>query len=203
MKKQRQIIKRLNKKISLIQNKEIKKSLSLISKELSKYMYETYMQAITDPKTGVYNNHFFSTILEMEIEKARRGSQKFSLLILDLDNFKKINDTYGHVKGDFILTRLATIITKNTRKFDIISRFGGEEFTILFPGTSLRKSKKLCQRIQEEVRGDIFLKKFNVTFSGGLTKFKKEDNSTKILERVDKGLYKAKDLGKDRFIVMD
>lgn len=203
MKKQRQIIKRLNNKISKVSDKELRKSLRSISRELNKNMYETYIQAITDPKTGVYNNHFFNTILEMEIERSRRGKQKFSIIILDLDNFKKLNDTHGHMKGDMVLKRLTTILSKFTRKPDVTSRFGGEEFIILFPGTDIEKAKKLCNRIQKEVKEDAFMKKYGVTFSGGLTRSKQNDTSSKIIERIDRGLYEAKDLGKDQFIIVD
>lgn len=102
-----------------------------------------YDAAIHDEKTGLYNNKFFETILDAEIEKARRGQQKLSLFMIDLDFFKKINDTYGHIKADELIARFAKILQKQIRKSDIAARFGGDEFVVLLPETNLAKAKNL------------------------------------------------------------
>lgn len=203
MKEHLHLIKRLNSKIKLVQDKALKDKMKGLLKELDSSISKIYIQAITEPKTGLYNNYFLETILNMELEKVKRGSGKFCLLIVDLDFFKKINDTYGHIKGDDILTRFATLLVKNTRKFDIVARFGGEEFIVLFPGADISIAKNLTERIREEVKEDIFLSKYGVTFSGGLTQATKEDNSTKIKSRIDEALYKAKENGRDNFIIVD
>jgi diguanylate cyclase (GGDEF)-like protein len=203
MKEHLYIIKRLKSKIKLIQDKKLKVKIKNLLKDLESSISKIYIQAITEPKTGLYNNYFFETMLEMELEKTKRGNEKFCLLIVDLDFFKKINDTYGHIKGDDILKRFATLLGKNTRKFDIIARFGGEEFIILFPGADIHLAKSLTERFKEEVKKDIFLEKYKVTFSGGLTQAKKDDTSQKIKLRVDGALYEAKNQGRDKFIIIE
>jgi diguanylate cyclase (GGDEF)-like protein len=138
----------------------------------------------------------------MESEKAKRKQQKLSLVIIDVDHFKKINDTYGHLKADEMLAELGKIIIKTVRKSDIAARFGGEEFFILLPETNLDKAKKFAARLRTAIHTDKFLKKFKLTVSGGITQYKEGDNKMKFKERTDKALYKAKEGGRDRFEVM-
>ena len=161
-----------------------------------------YDAAIRDEKTGLYNNKFFETMLEMESEKAKRKQQKLSLMIIDVDHFKRINDAYGHLKADEMLAELGKVIIKTVRKSDIAARFGGEEFFILLPETALPKAKLFASRLRKAIHTDKFLKKFKLTVSGGITQYKKGDNKLKFKERTDKALYKAKEGGRDRFEVM-
>lgn len=161
-----------------------------------------YDAAIRDEKTGLYNNKFFETVLDMESEKAKRKQQKLSLVIIDVDHFKKINDTYGHLKADEMLAELGKIIMKTIRKSDIAARFGGEEFFILLPETNLEKAKKFAARLRTAIHTDKFLKKFKLTASGGITQYKEGDNKMKFKERTDKALYRAKEGGRDRFEVI-
>src|SRR3989338_9169117 len=118
----------------------MRENMSKLLKELEKNINYLYEIATIDEKTGVYNNKFFKTISEMELDKAKRGS-KLSLLIIDIDNFKKLNDTHGHLVGDKMLKRLGSVLKENTRKYDIISRFGGEEFVILLPNTHIKRAR--------------------------------------------------------------
>ena len=159
-----------------------------------------YEAATHDEKTGLYNNKFFENMLDIEIEKAKRGQQKLSLFMIDIDFFKKVNDTYGHMKADELLARLAQVLMKQIRKSDIAARFGGEEFFVLLPETDLEKTKKLTARLKTAIKSDSMLKKHGVTVSGGITQFKKGDTAKKLKQRVDKALYKAKEGGRDRFI---
>ncbi len=158
-----------------------------------------YEAAIRDEKTGLYNNKFFETVLDMEIEKANRKKEKLSLVVIDVDHFKKINDTYGHLKADEMLAELGKIIIKTARKSDVAARFGGEEFFILLPETNLEKAKLFAGRLKRAIHEDKFLKKFKVTVSGGITGHKNKENKFKFKERADKALYKAKESGRDRF----
>ena len=146
---------------------------------------------------------FFENILSMEMEKARRGQQSLSLFMIDIDFFKKVNDTYGHIKADEFLIKLSRVIEKQLRKSDIAARFGGEEFIILLPETTLRKAKKLTARLRKEIKEDKMLKKAEITVSGGLTQYKKGDTPRKIKERADKALYKAKNSGRDKFVALE
>jgi diguanylate cyclase (GGDEF)-like protein len=156
--------------------------------------------ATRDEKTGLYNNKFLTNVFGMEIEKAKRGQQKLSLLILDIDFFKKVNDKYGHVKGDEILAKLAKLLQKQSRRSDIVARFGGEEFVILLPQTNITKAKKFGTRLRNAIKNNSFLKRHKINVSGGFSEFKKGDNQKRMLARADKALYKAKNSGRDRFI---
>ena len=194
--------KKLRKKISALDPKFREKIEDLFGtmKESISMLYEA---ATHDEKTGLYNSKFFETILDMEIEKVKRGQQKLSLFIIDIDFFKKINDKYGHIKADELLIRLAEVLTKQFRKSDIISRFGGEEFFILLPGTDLKKAKKITSRLKTAIKSDKILKKHGFTVSGGLTEFKKKDTKNMFKQRADKALYKAKEQGRDRFVIIE
>lgn len=187
----------LKEKLKVLDPK-VKSNLSIILRQLESNIDLLYELATIDEKTGVYNNKFFKTISEMELDKAKREIGPLSLMILDLDNFKKLNDTYGHLIGDEILKRLALVLKNNIRKYDIVSRFGGEEFVILLPNTQIKRAKLVCERIRREVQNDRELKKYSVTFSGGLTEYKKGDSVKKMQLRADKAVYRAKKKGKNR-----
>ena len=191
--------KLLKKKVSAL-DPRFKKKIEELFKSMNESVSLLYEAAIHDEKTGLYNNKFFETVLEMEIEKVRRGQRTFSLLIIDIDFFKKINDTYGHMKADEILKRLAKVLKNQVRKSDTAARFGGEEFVVLLPGTTLEKAKKFTERLRNAIKSDRILKKYKVTVSGGLAEFRSRDTKKKIKERADKALYKAKKAGRDRFV---
>jgi len=193
--------KKLRKKVSALDPKFREKIEELFGtmKESISLLYEA---AIRDEKTGLYNSKFFETILDMEIEKVKRGQEKLSLFIIDIDFFKKINDKYGHLKADELLVRLAEVLTKQFRKSDIISRFGGEEFFILLPETDLKKAKKITSRLRTAIKSDKILKKHDVTVSGGLTEFRKRDTKKTFKQRADKALYKAKKT-RDKFVSVE
>jgi len=194
--------KKLKEKISALDPKFKEKIEELFGtmKESISILYEA---AIRDEKTGMYNSKFFETILDMEVEKVKRGQEKLSLFIIDIDFFKKINDKYGHLKADELLIRLAKVLIKQFRKSDIISRFGGEEFFILLPETDLKKAKKISSRLRTAIKSDKMLKKHDVTISGGLAEFRKRDTKKTFKQRADKALYKAKNKGRDRFISIE
>ena len=168
-----------------------------------KHISDLYDLATRDEKTGLYNSRFFENILEMEMEKAQRGYQKLCLFIIDIDFFKKINDKYGHIKGDELLKRLAHVIKKQLRLSDVAARFGGEEFFILLPQTDLGKSKLITARIREAIKSDPVLKKYKMTVSGGLTCYAEKDTEKSFKERADKAMYKAKETGRDRFVAVN
>ncbi len=180
-----------------------RKKIQDLFKSIDESVSVLYEVATHDEKTGLYNHKFFDTLLDMEIEKAKRGQQKLSLIMTDIDFFKKINDTYGHIKADELLKRLADIINKQIRKSDIVARFGGEEFIILLPETNLEKAKKFAERLKKAIHLDITFKKYNLTLSGGITQYKNKDTKKKFKERADKALYRAKDKGRDNFVVVE
>lgn len=187
----------INKKLKSL-SPEIRKNFNKVMSQLQSHIDILYELATIDEKTGVYNNKFFKTISEMEIEKARRGMEPLSLLIVDLDHFKKINDTYGHLTGDAILKRLGSLLKDNTRKYDIVSRFGGEEFIVLFPNTNLGRAKKVSERLRKRIESDKEMLRYKVTMSGGLSEYKLNDTINRMKARADKALYKAKHNGRNR-----
>jgi len=193
--------KKLSKKISALDPRFRKKIGDLFS-AMTESVSLLYEEAIHDEKTGLYNSKFFDNILDMEMEKAGRGYEKLCIFIIDIDFFKKINDTYGHLKADEFLKRLADVLKKQLRKSDVASRFGGEEFFILLPETDLEKAKKLTSRLRKAIKTDKILKKYGITVSGGLTEYKKRDMKKSFKERADKALYKAKETGRDKFVTI-
>ena len=122
--------------------------------------------------------------------------------MIDIDHFKKINDTYGHLKADEMLAKLAKVLMNCARKSDVVARFGGEEFFILLPETQIEKAKKFASRLKTAIHRDVFLKKYKLTVSGGITQFKAKDDKARFKERADRALYKAKEGGRDRFEVL-
>jgi diguanylate cyclase (GGDEF)-like protein len=173
----------------------LREKLASLVKDIEENISVLYELATHDEKTGIYNYRFFQNMLDMEFEKAKRG-KPLSLLIIDIDYFKKINDKFGHLTGDKILLQSAKIIKNNTRKSDIAARFGGEEFLVLLPNTNISKAKRVAERIRRAVEKN--LKKYSVTISGGIACYKKGYSKEKLKQRADKALYKAKEKGRNR-----
>lgn len=193
--------RKLDKKISALDPK-FKKKIEELFETMNQSISMLYDAATHDEKTGLYNSKFFDNMVDLEIEKVKRGYEKLSIMMVDIDFFKQINDKYGHIKADEILVRLARIFERTLRKSDIISRFGGEEFFMLLPGTNLEKAKRLTSRLRTNIKKDSLLKKHKVTVSGGLTEFKSKDTKKNFITRADKALYQAKNSGRDKFVVI-
>ena len=193
--------KKLSKKISALDPRFRKKIEDLFS-AMNESVSLLYDAATHDEKTGLYNSRFFDNMLDMEMEKAGRGYGKLCLFIIDIDFFKKVNDTYGHLKADECLVEIAEVLRKQLRKSDVASRFGGEEFFILLPETDLVKAKKLTSRLKQAIKSDKILKKYGITVSGGLTEYRKKDTKKSFKERSDKALYEAKHTGRDKFVTI-
>jgi diguanylate cyclase (GGDEF)-like protein len=152
---------------------------------------------ITDPLTGLYNRLYFENQINYLQEKYKRTNTPFGVFLFDIDNFKKINDTYGHQTGDEVLKKLAKIIKQKTRKTDIACRYGGEEFIIIFPDTKLDKIRKIAERIREAIENEIQVGEKPVTISGGVGEYQGGPIHI-FLSEVDKALYRAKENGKNR-----
>lgn len=157
-----------------------------------------------DPLTGVFTRRIFDEKIEEEILVSARTRQPFCLFIMDIDHFKRINDTYGHQAGDEVLKQVAQLASKNIREFDFISRYGGEEFAIIMPNTSKREAILIAKRIADEIRNTHFpflKKEQRITISGGIGEFPSEAQSkTQIIRTCDERLYKAKNSGRDRIV---
>jgi diguanylate cyclase (GGDEF)-like protein len=154
-----------------------------------------------DHLTKLYNRRYFESIVKEYLHLLKRNNINASILLIDIDDFKHINDSYGHQIGDKILCLLANLMQKYKRESDVISRYGGEEFVALLPNTSLEGAKTYAENLRKEVENQsikINGIKIKLTISIGLTTFKADDNIYKAISRADTGLYNAKRSGKNQ-----
>jgi len=150
--------------------------------------------SIIDGLTGVYNYRYFYEMLPRELERAKRYPQEFSLLMLDIDGFKKFNDSHGHLAGDEMLRKLGHFFKESIRVVDMVFRYGGEEFAVLLPQTPQLGAIAAAKRILNLVR-----KNLTITVSVGISSFPSDAASKEeLIEKADRALYQAKCLGKDR-----
>lgn len=162
--------------------------------------------ATTDPLTNVYNRRHFNETLELEIKRCRRYKHTLSLMLIDIDHFKRVNDTYGHGVGDDVLRTLCRVCVYYLRTNDIFARYGGEEFVLMCPETDLPGAEHVAERlrclISEEAVSAENGEDVNVTVSIGVVSLTEQDESIQDLyTRADKALYAAKDAGRDRVVV--
>ncbi len=157
-------------------------------KEMEKRLKE---EAKRDGLTGLYNHKTIIGLLGYEIERKSRYDFKLAIAMLDIDDFKEINDNYGHQAGDAILKRISSILEENVRDVDIVGRYGGEEFLIIFPHTNCDQAYKVCERIRKKIKNQE-----EITVSIGVTSCKSK-NTNNSIKKVDELLYKAKNQGKD------
>jgi two-component system, cell cycle response regulator len=167
-----------------------------------------FRQATTDRMTGLFSHHFFEKRLDEELERARRYKSTFSLVMFDIDHFKKFNDTYGHLQGDRIIREIARLLGKSVRQVDLAARYGGEEFAVILPGVDVKGALVVAERIRKKVEGFPFPSldggtPLHVTISVGVTEFEEESAyaPTEIIREADQALYKSKENGRNRVTV--
>jgi diguanylate cyclase (GGDEF)-like protein len=168
--------------------------------ENSRLYEQTVVLSNSDSLTGLWNHGYFQYLLGEEIKKASLAKSKFTLLMIDIDDFKVFNDTYGHQAGDSMLREISGKFRDVSRKIDIIARYGGEEFGIILPTTKKEEALVLAERIRKAVEISPSLK--NITISIGVASFP-EDGDTKeaLIAKADKALYEAKRSGKNKIRV--
>ncbi len=160
--------------------------------------------SITDELTGLLNRRYFFNRLSQEISKSKRNKRPFSLLILDVDHFKEINDTYGHLEGDEVLRVVAKVLLKSVREMDVVTRYAGDEFIAILPESDSEDAYPVAQRILEETKQLSFLDPkgggtFTVGVSVGISTFPDDgETATELIETADHGLYSAKKAGRNR-----
>lgn len=179
-------------------------------KEMEKALRESekrFMKlSITDHLTKLYNSRYFYKQLESEIKRTLRYNHPLSLILLDIDNFKRYNDTYGHLEGDAVLARFGKIIREKVRETDSAYRYGGEEFTVTLPETPGEVAFKAAERIREGLEAETFFpapeKKEKVTVSGGVAQYRSGETSKEFILRADKSMYLAKKRGKNQIFFL-
>jgi diguanylate cyclase (GGDEF)-like protein len=159
--------------------------------------------SITDSLTGIYNRGKFNEEINKWIDYCNRYENPLSLVMLDIDDFKRVNDCYGHLIGDSVIQNIASTIKKAIRNTDIFARWGGEEFAILLPNTDIHQTMEMMERVRICIQNNKYNIVENITCSFGLVKLRKNENAESLLQRVDKLLYIAKDAGKNAVVGED
>jgi diguanylate cyclase len=165
------------------------------------HLEEQRQKALIDPLTGLPNRAAWSERLEHEIQQWQQHGNTLSLAMLDLDHFKRINDSYGHLAGDKVLKIIATVLRKRLRGSDFIARFGGEEFVLLLPATPPAVGAKLLETLRAAIEACPFHfkgERVTITISMGLASFRVGEHSDLVLKRADQALYRAKNAGRNR-----
>lgn len=165
-----------------------------------------YDLAVTDPLTKALNRRAFFRFAEREVQRAQRHNHPLSVLMFDIDHFKRVNDVHGHAVGDEVILRLSRLVTDNIRDTDLLGRLGGEEFGLILPETSIEAALLLANRLREAAKSLSFKSaegSFNVSISMGVSQPQAgEVDICASLDRADKALYRAKRLGRDRAELM-
>jgi diguanylate cyclase (GGDEF)-like protein len=182
-------------KLKLLQD-ELKRSNEML-KELSN----------TDPLTQLFNRRYMMEVLDREIQRTARKGSPLSVLLMDIDHFKKVNDTYGHQLGDVVLVDLANIIKKHLRTYDVAARYGGEEFVAILPETPLNEAVAVAERIRIGTQKTVFpdkLQTLKITVSVGVATYPMPglDSVDDLIRIADEGLYRAKAEGRNRVITL-
>jgi diguanylate cyclase (GGDEF)-like protein len=172
---------------------------SLVETQRSKMHFEH--QASTDALTGVHNRHWMGRAFPRALQRCSHNKQPFAMMVVDIDHFKKVNDTYGHLVGDLALKTVARCMAENLRPHDLLARYGGEEFAVLLTEADLDAAKMVAERLRTkiaaaEIRTDDI--SFHVTLSIGITPTQHEDKLENLINEADQALYRAKQMGRNR-----
>lgn len=184
---------------------EAKQALEKANDELQQALVRERLAARTDELTGAYNRRHFFEIATALYDAARRYGRPLSVILLDVDHFKRVNDRFGHEAGDQVLITVVAILRKQLRAADLFARFGGEEFIVLLPDSNAREAEQLAVRICESLRArriDTGRGVIGVTISAGVTALQQDQSLPELIARADQALYAAKDSGRDRVVVI-
>ena len=194
---------RLAKNLLVVISERVRSDNVFIAERLG-VLRRAERNAVTDALTGLGNRHWMQDMFERELKRARTGESDLCLMMADVDRFKDINDTSGHIIGDRILATIASALRERLRPTDLIARFGGDEFAILLPGVTLAEATATAERVRENLMdsSDPNLPK-GVTVSIGLTAATSSDDLDRLLERADGAMYDAKEQGRNRVAVRE
>ncbi len=159
--------------------------------------------AVTDGLMGIYNHKYFKQRLEQEVEKARRYGQQTTMVLLDIDFFKRVNDTFGHATGDLVLKCLAKWVTESSRTTDVVARYGGEEIAVILPHTGVAGAQEFAERLRLKVSNQVVRDpeedaEFRVTVSIGVGQWEKGMDMLDLIKHTDAALYHSKHAGRNR-----
>jgi len=153
--------------------------------------------ALTDRVTGLFNRHAGELALEREVARARRTRAPFSLVLIDIDHFKEVNDRHGHAAGDEVLKQISSILTSTFRASDLAVRWGGDEFLVFLPDVPMAGAMVFAERARMQVEGLSFEQVGRVTMSGGIAEVRLDEDARAAIRRADAQLYEAKRLGRN------
>jgi two-component system cell cycle response regulator len=197
-------LERLNDSFLELNREYAKAQLELAQTNLRLRQREAEIVALslTDQLTGVGNRRRLEQAMALETARARRTGDKLAALMVDLDHFKRVNDTYGHEAGDNVLAAFGRILAKNIRPSDVAARYGGEEFVLLMPHTALAEGAATAERLREALASSRIEPLHEaMTASFGVAEFAPAESGEEFLQRIDKALYAAKESGRDRVVI--
>jgi diguanylate cyclase (GGDEF)-like protein len=170
------------------------------------FYQEIQQLAVRDGLTGLHNYRYFRQQIDRIVQQARRYGSPLSMLMIDLDNFKACNDSYGHLKGDMILKEVAVLLLTHTRASDLVTRYGGEEFAVLLPETGVEHAHSVGEKIRQVIEEHPFAlaageQPKSLTISVGVASSSGELSADALIQRADEALYRAKETGKNRVVM--
>lgn len=193
---------RIRTHLELKKSKEVLKAyakqLEAKNQELNQMLKRLEVVAVTDYLTNLPNRRYMTKRINEEVDRSKRSQRKMTLIMADIDSFKKINDTYGHDCGDLVLKKVSEIMQSNTRKQDVISRWGGEEFLLMLPETDVDGGRNVAEKIQAAIAADAIHygeKEILVTITLGVAEFDFDLDVDENIKRADKAMYIGKQIG--------
>jgi diguanylate cyclase (GGDEF)-like protein len=176
---------------------------SRLTSQLSTLRQQLKAQAVTDPLTGLFNRRYLMERFEYELVRGQRSGETMGCIMLDIDHFKDVNDRCGHLVGDTVLKTLARCLREAVRPYDIVGRYGGEEFLVIAPHTTLDELAAIAERLRADIvllplPEEMTRMGMTLSVSAGITGQRQEDSADRIIHRADTALYRAKEAGRNR-----
>lgn len=173
------------------------------NEELQYLLSKMECMAMTDYLTGLYNRRKAIELMNNEVARSRRGGKPLCVLMLDIDDFKKVNDSLGHEAGDYVLKEVAALLTANKRNYDILARWGGEEFILLLCETNIEEGLSMAERIRHAVCTRQLTyqgRSFSISVTIGIAEMSPEDDLEQVIRKADAAMYQGKQMGKNRVV---